>query len=463
MSGSQKVSSLWRLPGPAGVSLAGVLTCTALLVGCATTVPEAPPSHVPERETPYFLDPLASYPLAASPELEHRVRRAYAVLAGGGDLPAARAAMIELLEVDPGFHPARLVLAQIAVLDEQPDSAFEELSPVADELPDYLACQLLLGRLAEQRDDPETAFRAYRRSVGASSLARERAAALEPRVTEILLLRIGDLVDRGRFEEAASELDDLEAFSSDEVRVLETRRNLAFAEGDVEREAEVLRRLAEIGVDDPSVEERLADLSLFAGDIRSAIDTFENLIAKVNDAAQAPDARLLDKLERAKFLWRLQLQPAHVQEIASKSVLTRAELATLLYWLVPSVRYAEVTDPPIATDILDHPRRLEILPVMFLGLVPVDETLHRFFPDREATRSQTLASLLGLLGLAPAEFSCLTRTEARGLSGSQSLTCTKAAQCRLIPERADCLPGARISGPDALDLFRRTLDSLGTQ
>jgi tetratricopeptide (TPR) repeat protein len=436
-----------------------------VLAACATSVPEAPPvSLVPDREARFVLDPLAGYPLAAPAELEDRARRAHAVLKGAaeGGPEAAAADMTALLAADPGFHPARVVLAQIAFSRGDATRALDLLSPVAGELPEYLACQVLLGRAAEEAGDLPLAHAAYRRAAAGSSAARERAVELEPRVVEILLDEIRGLIGRGRLEEAEAELSALEEWwAADSVAVLETRRDLAFAEGDVERETEILERLAErlaaAGVEDDSVTERLADLHLASGDVRAAIDALEILAAR--DPA---DRARSDQLERAKFLWRLQLQPHHVQEIAATSVLTRADLATLLYWLVPSVRYAEVTDPPIATDILDHPRRAEILPVIFLDLVPVDEALHRFFPESPATRSLTLASLLGLLGLSAAEFSCLAPAEADVLADSPGLTCRKAAHCGLIPETADCLPEARISGPDALDLFRRTLDLLGS-
>ena len=159
---------------------------------------------------------------------------------------------------------------------------------------------------------------------------------------------------------------------------------------------------------------------------------------------------------------RLELLPPFVRQLANAGELDRADFATLLYWLVPGVRYAEVSDPPIATDILDHPRREEIVRVMNLGLVRVDETLHRFSPGDRMTRQGALGALLGLLSLSDREFSCLKPAEAAAIaeSGSRELICGKAAQCRLIPETGDCLPRAAISGPEALDLFRRALDLL---
>jgi len=204
--------------------------------------------------------------------------------------------------------------------------------------------------------------------------------------------------------------------------------------------------------------ERLGDLELEIGDVRAGLEQFEMLAERYPDAPE-----LAEKVARAKFLWRLELLPPYVQELAKKARLNRAEFATLLYWLVPEVRYAQVSNPPIATDILDHPRREEILRVMNLGLMSIDQTLHRFAPAAPMTRVLALMALIRLLKLSDLEFSCLAEVEATALAGSWTLTCRKAAQCRMIPEEADCLPAAEISGPEALDLFRRCLDLLGSR
>lgn len=443
-------------PAPASLGLAGVLLFLAFLAACASTPEPAPRPHIPPELAPYFLDPQADYRMAAASELETRVRQAFGVLRYGGDLESARAAIESLAAEEPGFHPARVLLAQLALIDGDAGRARDLLVPVCAEHPGYLPCQMLLGRAAESLGDPVLAFEAYRRAKDGSSVARERMAALEPRAFEITSEHIQGLIDRGHLEEARGELEELETWAGDEQAVLSLWREWALDEGDVEREMEVLSRLRELDPGEASVPERLADLHLISGDIRSALDLLEELVARHGD-----DPALAEKLERAKFRWRLQLLPQHVQEIASKSVLSRSDLATLLFWLVPAVRYADVTDPPIATDILDHPRRQEILPVMFLGLVPVDENLHRFSPEEPATRVLSLRALLGLVALDDTKIACLSTLEVRSLGQSADFVCRKSAACRLIPEPADCLAQARISGPDALDLFRRTLDLLG--
>ncbi len=81
-------------------------------------------------------------------------------------------------------------------------------------------------------------------------------------------------------------------------------------------------------------------------------------------------------------------------------------------------------------------------------------------PKRRRRSLPVLRALLSLLQLSSVELSCLAEGE---LSSSRYWICAKSAQCGLIPEAGDCLAGARISGADAVELFRRTLDLLGSR
>ena len=79
----------------------------------------------------------------------------------------------------------------------------------------------------------------------------------------------------------------------------------------------------------------------------------------------------------------------------------------LLYWLVPGVRAAVVSEPHIASDILDHSRRQEIMRVVNLQLMDVDETLRRFNPDWRVHRAQALRALLRVLQRAQPQPTCV--------------------------------------------------------
>lgn len=387
--------------------------------------------------------------------------RAFGVLRRGGDLAVVDGEMESLLEVEPGFHPARILLAEVRYLEENLTAARELAEPVADELPGYLACQLLLGRIAERLDEPRLAYDAYAQIREASSVARERLEALRPRIVEMERDAIRELINQGRIEEAELRLAELAEISEPSRELLELERSLAVMRGDVEAEVEVLRQIVLFDPEEDNAMIRLAELEITLGDVRSGLDKLERLAEKHPD-----DESLAEKVERTKFLRRLELLPGYIREVAAGPVLDRAGFTTLLYWLVPEVRYAEVADPPIATDILDHPRREEILRVINLGLVPIDETLHRFSPEEPATRALALSALLLLLDQSEASPACLDAPAAAALDpsrkASRDLVCRTAARCGLLPEAADCLPEATLSGAEALDFFRLTLDILGS-
>ena len=148
-----------------------------------------------------------------------------------------------------------------------------------------------------------------------------------------------------------------------------------------------------------------------------------------------------------------------MRQAAAGAQIARADFAVLLYWLAPAVRYGRPATAQIATDVLDDPRREEIVRVINLGLMAVDPSVHRFAPDAPLGRDDALAALLRLLSGAAGGpgASC-----AEGIAASPRLAgdllCAAAARCRLIASAADCLPRATLSGGEALELIRRALD-----
>ena len=91
--------------------------------------------------------------------------------------------------------------------------------------------------------------------------------------------------------------------------------------------------------------------------------------------------------------------------------MTRAEYASLLYWLVPGVRSGAAGSGRIATDILDLPsaRRREIARVVNRELMSIDTTQHRFHPGRTVNRGEALRALLAVLAADQPVTSCVAR------------------------------------------------------
>src|SRR4029453_17811204 len=132
--------------------------------------------------------------------------------------------------------------------------------------------------------------------------------------------------------------------------------------------------------------------------------------------------------------------------------ISRGEFAALLYWLAPDVRYGRGGAMRIATDILDSAHREEIIRLLNLGVLDVDETLHKFYPDAPLTRGDALAALLRLLAQR-GRAACVNGMSARSI-GRES-ACGLAATLGLEREAAGCLAGAPLSGADAADLIQR--------
>lgn len=418
--------------------------------------PSPPPEELPRLpnlavgELPYLVDPLSGYPLVVSADVQEALRAGYQALVTAGDAGTARAAAGERLAVDPGLHPAQVLWAQADYAEGLEREALERLRPVAAELPGYTAAQLLRGRAEERSGEVVEAYRAFSALAAESRLAADRASELRPEALDGLARRVREAVGRNRFDQAEEALAQLREWAPEAAPTFEAAADLAAARDDDETELTALRALSELRPDDRAVQERRADLELEVGEPGRGLEIIESLAA-----AHPRDEGLSEKLAYAKFRWRLTLLPEPVQDVAERAELERGDFAVLLYWLVPSVRYGKTDRPRIAADILDDPRREEIARVINLGLMEVDETLHRFWPLEPVTRETVLASQLEVLATTDPPLACT-----RGFPSEPSvdMVCTSAVRCALLERVEDCLPGALVSGREALGLLRRTLE-----
>lgn len=434
-----------------------------LATGCAAAPRPAPPvaagpdlPYLSPAELPYLVSPIEGYPRIIDAASRSRLEQAHRALLEQGDVDAARATARDLLALDPDLPPAQVLAAQADFVTGDLRSALERAEPQLTDLPGYVAAALVAGRSAEKLAEVPEAFAMFRSVADVNALAAERVRELEPRALKIVANRIRDSLGRGRVDEARERLERLAAWAPDSPVTLEATADVARARGDRETELEAIRRLTS-GQDPGSVSrellERQASLELDVGDAGSGLSLAERLVQRFPG-----DDALEDLLAYAKFRFRLDVQPERVQEIASQAQLERGDLAVLLYWIFPNVRYAETRRPRIAADILDDPRREEIARVINLELMEVDETVHRFFPERALTRRELFRSLLRLMAGSEPPVECV-----RDLTPepSQELVCLLAARCALIPGPNDCLPGGAVSGREVLGFIRQALDHAG--
>lgn len=404
---------------------------------------------LPRSESSFLLDPTAGYPLVLDGARQGRIQDAFRALVEAGEIEPAAAVAGELLEVDPGFHPAVVLAAQADFARGRLAAAADRLRPVAEELPTYAAAQLLLGRTAETLGRLPEAYRAYLAASRDSPLAAARGRELLPRTLEILANRVGDALLRGRLEEARQSLLRMAAWAPEATLTLEAERRLATAEGDLAAELAAVSELARRQPQSRELAERRAFLELEVGDVRQGLEIYRDLAA-----AHPGDPELAERLEVAKFRYRMGLLPDEVRALTAEPELTRAQFAVLLYWLVPEVRRGRPAAARIAVDILDHPRREEIARVANLGLMEVDSTLHRFSPDEPLTRRSALTACLAVLAAVETPPACLGPG---GVPAATEAVCQTAARCLLLSDAAECLPQATVAGREAVELIRRTL------
>jgi hypothetical protein len=257
----------------------------------------------------------------------------------------------------------------------------------------------------------------------------------------------------GRVEGAVELLARWRLYAPGDRLVLEAEERLAMAMADPQQQLELLRGLSAEPGADPELLRRRAELELSVGDIGIALQLAERL-----SAAAPEDPGMTDLLQRVKFRWRLSLLPAEVDRMARQAELSRSDYAVLLYWLFPGVRYGQPTQGRIATDVMDHPYREQIVRVINLGLLDVDGTVHRFAPDAALAREQALTALLRMVAADPERGECIGGSR---VPTSTEQLCEVATACGLLIETGECLPTAAVSGAAALEMIRRAQIQLG--
>lgn len=438
------------MPRRAGPHSLPLLALLAALHGCASAPPPAPPrAGVAPDLAAYLVEPV-------DPADESRdaavVRRLHRRLIDTGDAATVAAESRTLITQRPELSPQRILLAQALLVQGDARGAIEAIRAAGDAR--GVAAQLVEARALESLDELPEALVVYRKAAAASPTAARRAAAIEPRAVEILSSQIEAALERAQPAAAERALTLLETLRPHAEATLRLGRRVAAALGDPRRELAMVRSLTAAVPGDRELQLRRAQLEMEVGDAHVGLGLFQELAT-----ASPGDVRLADELWRARFLWRVANSPEPVRRAAASPQATRADLAVMLYWLVPQVRTARSGAPRIASDILEHPAQEAIVRVVNLGLLGVDETLHRFEPDRAARRHELHRALLRLLAAAdPA--GCASGEERAESGARRESICRSATACGLAPSEAECLPTAPLSGAEALEMVRRAVEIL---
>jgi hypothetical protein len=418
-----------------------------LLAACAPAPPPRAPSRLPAELAGFLPDPARF----ASGELARRIGELHRRMLAGED---PQRLLLELPDLSlarpapPESAAVRLLTAELALVAGDPAAAEEALRGLPGDTWGDADVRLVAGRTAESAGDEVTAVAHYRAAREESAVAAERVRALEPSAAAKLAVRIEEALARGQIDVAETGLRLLASWRTGEMRTLRLELRLAEEQGDRARELRALRALAPSERGDLALELRLAALEVEIGDPGAGVEQLQRLAATHRE-----DRRVAAELRRGKLLFRLANAPEGVRIAARKPELTRAEFARLLYWMVPDVRRSREVAPRIATDLVNHPHREEIVRVANLGLMAVDEALHVFEPDRALRRRDAL-SAIRRLGERGGGHPCLA-------GGADP--CATAAACGWISDPGECFPGAPVSGAEAVTWILAVVDPAETE
>jgi tetratricopeptide (TPR) repeat protein len=364
-----------------------------LYVGCATT---PPPATAPVPVSGSLIDPRIVDPTEPSRSIQKRFDAAWRAFQSG-QLQQADRQFNDILARNPDYLPAQLAQAAIAIAGKDFDRAGNLIEKVSEEAPGVPIVDIYRGELAAAKGDLATAHTIYKQLIERGN----QPVAASDRYQELRNELFSQLYSQATSEpdaDASIRLlrEALEVNSnSTAARRLLTRRlveNRQF--DDARRELDTL--LVGPESENDEVQHLLAEVDAGQGRFQEAIARYERLVRR------SPNAAYRARLEQIKQGWREDNMPAHQRHAVESFAVTREDLAVLIYWNVPAVRFAQnLSEPPIAVDIQDVVGREELIRAMSFRFFSVDPVTRRVEPYRvvaAATVMRILARLLSLRG-----------------------------------------------------------------
>ena len=418
-----------------------ILTAAALLLGACTTVDTPPPMVAPEGEDRYLIDPRAGSTADLAPAVATKFEAAYRYALAGNEAEAEKR-LAEIRRTSPELIPATLLEAFMDIRAGRYDEARQSIQRVKERDPENLAARVYEADIAFREKQTRTAYDLYRQVAalpGAPPTAVERIRELEG----VLFNELYAAAQSAEPAESIRLLREALTFNTGAVepRILLSQRLVAQKQYDEARRE--LEPVLTNAADRPEVQEVLAEVDFGRGRYQEAIVRYDRL------ARRTKEPRYAQRLEEIKSEWSAANMPSHYRAALESVAVTRAELAVLLYWTVPSVRFAQnLGTPQIAVDIQDVPGREEIIRSIALGLYDVDPVTRRVGPYRNVTAARLASHLARVLALRGA--AC-----ARGIPSDRVLTA-----CGVEDPLAAFPSDATVSGRDALRYLEQVAKKL---
>lgn len=361
-----------------------IVIAAAMLAASCTPVDVPPPAVVPQGDDRFLIDPRTGFTGVVPPKFEN----AWRYVLAGNELEAQRR-LSEILAVDPSFHPAILAEAALDIRAGRFSTARERIARARD-LP---AARIYEAEIEFREGNTRAAYDLYRTIAAqpdAPPFAAERVAQLEETL-------FNDLVASARAAADTEAVRLLREALSFRPEAIEPRIQLAsrlLAQKQFEQARTELEPILNTAADRAEVQEMLAEIEVGRGRFQEAILRYDRL------ARRTKDPRYEQRLEEIKQEWSAANMPAHFRTARDSESLTRAEFATLLYWTVPAVRFAQnLNSPPIAIDVENVDGREEIIRATAIGLFDVDPVTRRVSPFRPIPASRLASHLARVLTL----------------------------------------------------------------
>ncbi len=180
---------------------------------------------------------------------------------GLGDLPKARLAFERVIEMAPGFLPARNNLARLHLRDGEADSARALSEAVLQQSPNNIDAMLLLAEIERQAGETAKAAGWLRKTVSAAP------GLVEPRLA---LTRL--FIDGGDLEAAQEQAEQTATAFHEDPRALGMQAEVLIRRGKDDEALPLLGRLIEMQPKEPLHRYRLSEIHLGRGDRSLAKD-----------------------------------------------------------------------------------------------------------------------------------------------------------------------------------------------
>lgn len=419
------------------------LLALLLLAACATTPPAGAPAV--SARLLFEVDPRAGWTAPAGSTAPGGYERAMRELAAG-QRDRAEVRLQDLERRRPAYPPATLALGALALDSGNVDVAAPRIEAAAKAQAGWLAAEYYLARLDEARGNLEPAISRLRGLAGrpgAPAAVAERLASAETRLFD----RLYQFATTAPHAEAIASLR--RALSvrpeSGAARLL-LAQNLIAMRNFAEARMEIDPLLQSAEANRPEVQAALAEIEAGRGRYEEAIERYERVVRA------DPRPEYVARLEHIKQEFALANMPPRYRAAAASTQLTRAQLATLVYWTVSGVRFGRPpSEPAVAVDI-DVDERDELVRAIAFGLFPVDPVTRRVFPERTVTAAAAARLLLRVMSVTAAP-ACMATPGADASSLAGTVKIFAACGIDTAPLYGD--PEAPVSGAWALAALRK--------